>query len=191
MNDLANKIRKHLEGDFISRCFPMLSRHGVTDQDVLVHSIGCSLWNTLGHELGYSAITECPAPSGGAADIRSDSVWFDPQTNVPVALIEFERYDGTDAGKTKLTSKLTNLVDAARRWNTDSLLLILSAWNSGLVSAPDLAALETQFTSGSLDRRGSKIHPPTGASLLLQRFILRAGDDQLLRFNQVMYRPAS
>ena len=191
MNDLANKIREHLEGDFIGRYFPMLSRHGVTDQDVLVHSIGCSLWNTLGHELGYSAITECPAPIGGAANIRSDSVWFDPRTNVPVALIEFERFDGTDAGKTKLISKLTNLVDAARRWNIESLLLVLSAWNSGLVSAPDMEALEKQFASGMLDRRGSKIHPPLGASLLLQRFILRAGEDQLLRFNQVIYRPTS
>ncbi|MCK5664973.1 MAG: hypothetical protein KAI17_15885, partial [Thiotrichaceae bacterium] len=110
VNDIQDKLNK---SSFIDDSFPVITKQGVMDEDVLLHSIGCSLWNTLGHELGYSAIVECPTPSAAGSDIRSDSVWFDRNTQDPKVLIEFERYDGSVYGKQKLDDKLSNLMEAA------------------------------------------------------------------------------
>ena len=77
MNDEIARIRETLDGsDFLQRSFPVLFHPGVKDEDVLIHSIGCSLWITVGHELGFSAVVEAPAPAAAGCDIRSDSVWF-------------------------------------------------------------------------------------------------------------------
>ena len=77
MSNLSSDIQNKLEGGFIDHAFPVLKANGVKDEDVLVHSMGCSVWNTLGHELGYMAVVEGPAPVASGNDIRSDSIWFD------------------------------------------------------------------------------------------------------------------
>jgi hypothetical protein len=188
MSDLSSDIQNKLEGDFIDHAFPVLKANGVKDEDVLVHSMGCSVWNTLGHELGYMAVVEGPAPVASGNDIRSDSIWFDKDSNTPCVLIEFERYDGTDRSKRKLVAKLTNLMEAAMRWGNQPGLLVLSAWSSGLVSAPDLESLRVIFEKGINNSKGTFIPTPASCALLLHRMIFEKEIDGLLRLKHMNYR---
>lgn len=188
VTNFHERIQDALEGDFIESAYPVLVRHGVKDSDVLMHSLGCSVWNTLGHELGYMAVAEGPAPVASGDNIRSDSVWFDKESIAPRVLIEFERYDGRDRGKAKLVEKLTNLMEAALRWNHQPDLLVLSAWSSGLVSAPDFSALEEMFQQGVLNTKGTRIPSPVSCSLLLHRMVFEHGFDDLLRLKHMYYR---
>jgi hypothetical protein len=177
-----------LEGDFISSSFPVLVHQGLRDSDVFMHSLGCSVWNTLGHDLGYMAVVEGPAPVASGDNIRSDSVWFDKETTAPRVLIEFERYDGSERGKAKLAQKLTNLMEASLRWQHKPDLLVLSAWSSGLVSAPDFSALEDLYRQGVSNSKGFRIPTPPSGSLLLHRMVLEPGVDDLLRLKHMNFR---
>ncbi len=188
MSSLKDKIQGKLEGDFIAGAFPVLVGQGVKDADVFMHSLGCSVWNTLGHELGYMAVAEGPAPIASGDNIRSDSVWFDKEKTAPCVLIEFERYDGSQRGKAKLAEKLTNLMEASLRWDHQPVLLVLSTWSSGLVSAPDFAALEEMFLKGVSNSKGSRIPSPAGCSLLLHRMVFEPDFDGFLRLKQMNFR---
>lgn len=188
MSRLRDRIQEMLEGDFIEDAFPVLVRQGVKDADVFMHSLGCSVWNTLGHELGYMAVAEGPAPVASGDNIRSDSVWFDKGSITPSVLIEFERYDGSERGKAKLITKLTNLMEASQRWDHQPVLLVLSTWSSGLVSAPDFAALEEMFRRGVSNSKGSRIPKPTGCSLLLHRMVFGPDFDGILRLKHMKFR---
>lgn len=188
MTDLPSQIQTTLEGGFIESAYPVLVQHGLEDSDVFMHSLGCSVWNTLGHELGYMAVTEGPAPVASGDNIRSDSVWFDRGTIAPRVLIEFERYDGSGRGKAKLVEKLTNLMEASLRWQNQPDLLILSAWSSGLVSAPDFQELEDLYRQGVSNSKGFRISSPPSCSLLLHRMVLQPGVDGLLRLKLMSFR---
>ena len=48
------------ELEWATQTFPILINRKLKDQDVFVHSLGCSVWNTFGHENGLMAIVECP-----------------------------------------------------------------------------------------------------------------------------------
>lgn len=187
MSDLHSQIQARLEGDFISSAFPILDQHGLKDSDVLMHSIGCSVWNTLGHELGFMAVVEGPAPAASGNNIRSDSIWFEKATLSPRVLIEFERYDGSERGKAKLEEKLTNLMEASLRWGHQPDLLILSAWSSGVVSAPDFSVLERKYREGILNSKGTRIPRPATGALLLHRMFLQPGVDGLLRLKHMKF----
>lgn len=130
--------------EWVQQYFPHHNKWSV-DRDVLVHSIGCSIWNTFGHEKGYMAIVECPAPNTHAADIRSDSGWFKIHQDHPSYLIEFERYQGVQ-DQQKIESKLKNLMEACSRWEFSADVLILSIWSKGINASPDLTALKIFFT---------------------------------------------
>jgi len=185
---LQHQIQDKLKGGFIEYAFPILVHHGLKDADVFMHSLGCSVWNTLGHELDYMAVPESPAPAASGDNIRSDSVWFEKESATPKVLIEFERYDGSENGKAKLVEKLTNLMEASQRWEHQPDLLILSAWSSGLVSAPDFSALEHLYRQGLTNRKGSRIPTPPSGTLLLHRMVLNPGFDDLLRLKHMNFR---
>lgn len=188
MTNLQSQIQTKLEGDFISSSFPVLMNHGLRDSDVFMHSVGCSVWNTLGHELGYMAVVEGPAPAASGDNIRTDAVWFEKETVKPRVLIEFERYDGSGRGMAKLVEKLTNLMEASWRWEHEPDLLVLSAWSSGLVSAPDFLSLEDLYRQGASNSKGVRIPTPPTGSLLLHRMVLQPGVDDLLRLKHMNFR---
>lgn len=172
MHELVGRIRMALEqSDFLARAFPVVFDQRVRDEDVLMHSLGCSIWNTLGHELGYMAIVEAPAPAAAGNDIRSDSVWFCRTTGRPIVLIEFERYDGSVHGKAGLDAKLGNLMESALRWDDRPELLVLSAWSKGVVSAPNTADLAGKLRTGLTNRKGAEITGLDDCVLLFNRFI--------------------
>lgn len=180
---LAQRIGDEMSSlDFIGKHYPMLCHWGVRDEDVLLHSLGCSAWNALGLELGFMAVTECPAPTTHGADIRPDSTWFDRQQKAPAVLIEFERYDGSERGQKKLDEKLCNLLEARRRWGNTPSVLILSAWSKAVVSAPNKAPL-VQRCHGFTSSTG--IHIAGHTTVLLNRFIFELEQTGTLLLKQI------
>lgn len=155
--------------EWVQQYFPITTNGLLDDRDVLVHSIGCSIWNTFGHEKGYMAIVECPAPNTHAADIRSDSGWFKIHQDHPSYLIEFERYQGVQ-DQQKIESKLKNLMEACSRWEFSADVLILSIWSKGIVASPDLTALKNIFYRGFLSAKGLRIQLPSTITVILNRF---------------------
>ncbi len=173
MNDCIRTIKDALQDtDFLHRAVPALSTWGVKDEDVLIHSLGVSAWNTLGHELGYQAVAECPAPFGMGDDIRSDSTWFNKKSQQPTVFIEYERYDGSLRSKQKLKDKLANLMEATHRWQQSPALMILVAWNKDIVSPPDTNDLIQLVKQGFKNRKGIKIPGAHPRNFLFCRFML-------------------
>ena len=170
--------------DFVDNNYPMLTSWGLRDEDVLVHSLGCSAWNALGQTLGFMALTECPAPSTHGADIRSDSTWFDREQRKPKVLIEFERFDGSAKGQQKLDEKIRNLLEASMRWNNTPSILILSAWSKGVVSAPDTEKLLTHCRAGFRSSAGVHVLPLQNMTVLFSRFIFDVGKNGYLLLKQ-------
>lgn len=172
VTDLPSRIITAMSSlEFISKTYPMLTEWGVRDEDVLVHSLGCSAWNMLGQDLGLMALTECPAPMTHGADIRADSTWFDREQRKPKVLIEFERFDGTARGQQKLDEKVRNLLEASMRWNNSPSVLILSAWNKGIVTAPDTEKLLSRCRDGFKSSVGVQLPPLRNVTVLFSRFI--------------------
>ena len=91
----------------------MLTRHGIADTDVTVHSHFLSYLAALGDTFGYSGVFECPIPTTPASnvqrlgEVRPDTVWFTKADNQPVAAFEFERFG--PGQETKLRNKMENL----------------------------------------------------------------------------------
>lgn len=186
MNKRTQEIRQALETtDFIDRAFPAFRKWGLRDEDVFVHSLGCSLWNSLGHEAGYMAVVEAPAPSAVGNDIRSDSVWFRRETGDPVVLIEFERYDGSQRSKENLEGKLANLRVANARWDGKPDLLVLSAWSVGVVSAPDISAMLARTSATVNSAMGTRSGSAVCKSLLFYRFIFEKDRSGLLKLERL------
>lgn len=155
---------------WVGEAFPLMTSGELLDQDVLVHSLGCSVWNTYGHEQSYMAVVECPAPGTSGADIRSDSGWFDKNASTPLCLIEFERFDGTSRGQQKLEEKLKNLMEAAQRWDHSPKSLVLSAWSQGLVNAPDTQKLKEICRSGFTSSAGTQVRASNDVEVVFSRF---------------------
>lgn len=188
MHEEIARIRGLLEtSDFIQRSFPVLLDPGVKDEDVLIHSIGCSLWNSLGHELGYSAVIEAPAPTAAGADIRTDSTWFSKAPWLPRVLIEFERFDSGARGLAKLDAKLANLLEAANRWRDEPRLLILSAWSSGVVNAPSPDRFRELLRSGVHNALGVHVSGRRGCPLLFNRWIFGTAPTGLLTLRKLIF----
>lgn len=174
MSEVLSRVRGALEGGFVLSTYPVLGTVGVRDEDVLVHSLGCSLWTILGHELGFAAVVEAPAPAAVGADIRSDSVWFDRDGWRPRVLVEFERFESGDRGQTNLLIKAQNLMEAAARWGLEPRLLVLSAWSHGVVNAPSTDAYRGLLRGGFRNSAGIRVPGYPNVPLLFHRLILRS-----------------
>ncbi|ACN17950.1 hypothetical protein HRM2_49020 [Desulforapulum autotrophicum HRM2] len=190
MNKMALLIQNKMSiANFVSNAFPMLCEWGVEDQDVMVHSLGVSAWNTLGHELGFMAVAECPAPFAAFADdIRSDSVWFDKTTGLPVVVIEFERYDGTEKGRQKMGEKAEHLLEANQRWGGHPQVLILASWSKGMVSVPDHRNFCTMIHQGFKNQKGTRVNGNPGAKFLFSRFCFQQQlQDKKLKLDRILF----
>lgn len=184
MSDPSKQIYNAIKNtNFLNRTVPALVEWGVKDEAVMVHSLGVSAWNTLGHELNFQAVAECPAPPGIGDVIRSDSVWFDKENHKPAVLIEFERYDGTIHSKNKLRDKVANLVEASFRWQAESALIILVAWNTDIVSAPDFQGLCLQIKQGSKNNTGYVVPGRNPRTFVLCRFQMHTRVDSKLQLD--------
>lgn len=169
---------------------PMWTDWGVRDVGHLVHSLGCTFLTAVGRDIGFSAVSEVPAPREGPLaqveeDVRSDSVWFDRMTRRVVLVAEFERY----AGKQKdLSPKVETLLLAQQRWGYEEATLLLAYWSVGLVTLPDHDSLRRIVQGGFSAIGGVRVPGNPKARLIFYQFVVRAGLDGLLRLEKIIRR---
>lgn len=172
---------------------PMWTSWGVRDVGHLVHSLGCTFLTAVGRDLGFAAIGEVPAPRDGVLghveeDVRTDSVWFDRSTRRVALVAEFERY----AGKQKdLSPKVESLLLAQQLWGCEDATLLLAYWSIGLVSLPDHDALRSIVRDGFSALGGVRVPGNPRAKLAFLQFVVRAGQDGLLRLADILRRGES
>lgn len=169
---------------------PMWTEWGVRDAGHLVHSIGCTFLTAAGRDLGFAAVAEVPAPRHGVLgnveqDVRSDSVWFDRSTRYPALIAEFERYSGKQKD---LSPKVETLLLAQQRWECPSATLVLAYWTVGLVTVPDHDGLRSIVRGGFQAMSGVRIPGNPSARILFYQFVVRAGQDGLLRLENILRR---
>lgn len=158
-----------------------------------MHSLGCTFLTAVGRALGFTSVSEVPAPREGPLahveeDVPSDSVWFERSTRQVVLLAEFERY----AGKQKdLSPKVETLLLAQQRWACEEATLLLAYWSVGLVSLPDHGSLRNIAWGGFSATGGVRVPGNPRAKLVFYQFIVRAGQDGLLRLKSILRRGES
>lgn len=172
---------------------PMWTEWGVRDAGRLVHSFGCTLLTAIGRDLGFAAVSEVPAPRQGVLgnvdqDVRSDSVWFDRSTRHVALVAEFERYSGKQKD---LSPKVETLLLAQQRWECPSATLLLAYWSVGLVTLPDHDGLRSIVRGGFQATGGVRVPGNPNARLLFYQFVVRAGQDGLLRLENILRRGES
>lgn len=172
---------------------PMWTEWGVRDVGHLVHSLGCTLLTAVGRDLGFASVSEVPAPRQGILgnvhqDVRSDSVWFDRDVRQVSLVAEFERY----AGKQKdLSPKVETLLLAQQRWDCPNAPLLLAYWTVGLVTVPDHDSLRGIVRGGFQATGGVRVPGNPNARLFFYQFVVRAGQDGLLRLENIIRRGES
>lgn len=162
--------------DMINTCFPMLHRQGIPDVGITVHSHFLTLLSTVGHQLGFSAISECPITWSGDyskfGNVRSDSVWFDRKSLAPRVIVEFERFEQGDEGK--LRQKVENLSIASLASPTLDLALLIYWVRSG--SAPRSMKSVINVYCNGFRRRGYNV-PPATTPLMIVKCVMRIAVD--------------
>lgn len=172
---------------------PMWTEWGVRDVGHLVHSLGCTFLTAVGRDLGFAAVSEVPAPRRGPLshveeDVRSDSIWFDRTTKRVALVAEFERY----AGKQKdLSPKVETLLLALQRWECEDATLLLAYWSVGLVTLPNHDSLRSIVRGGFNAMGGVHVPGNSKARLVFYQFVVRTGQDGLLRLENIIRRGES
>ncbi len=140
--------------------FPMLTRHGIADTDVTVHSHFLSYLAALGETYGFSGVFECPVPAKPSSslhrlgEVRPDAVWFTKADNQPVAAFEFERFGpGQEA---KLRTKMENLHIAWLQSERKLHATVLIYWVRSGVAPNAIRELANSYQTGFV-RRGVQV----------------------------------
>lgn len=186
----VNDASSRLTIEAASSHLPMWTDWGVRDVGHLIHSLGCTFLTAAGRDLGFAAVSEVPAPRERRLahieeDVRSDSVWFDRTTRRVALVAEFERY----AGKQKdLSPKIEALLLSQQRWGCEDATLLLAYWSIGLVTLPDHDSLHSIVRGGFSAMGGVRVPGNPKARLIFYQFIVRAGQDGLLRLENIIRR---
>lgn len=189
----VSDVPTRLTVEAASSHLPMWTEWGVRDAGHLVHSLGCTFLTAAGRDLGFAAVSEVPAPRSEQLahveeDVRSDSVWFDRTTRRVALVAEFERY----AGKQKdLSPKIETLLLAQHRWGCENSSLLLAYWSVGLVTLPDHDNLRSIVRGGFIATGGVRVPGNPKARLIFYQFVVRAGQDGLLRLENIIRRGES
>lgn len=168
----------------------MWTEWGVRDASHLIHSLGCTFLTAAGRDLGFATVAEVPAPRHGVLsnvdqDVRSDSVWFHRSTRQPALIAEFERYSGSHKD---LSPKVETLLLAQQRWECPSADLLLAYWTVGLVTLPDHDRLRGIVRGGFQATGGVRVPGNPRARTHFFQFVVRAGQDGLLRLENILRR---
>lgn len=169
---------------------PMWTDWGVRDAGHLVHSLGCTFLTACGRDLGFAAVTEVPAPREGEfanveQDVRSDSVWFERASKRVSLIAEFERYSGKQKD---LSPKVETLLLAQHRWGVKDATLVLAYWSVGLVTLPDHDSLRSIARGGFHSTGGVRVSGNPTARVDFYQLVVRAGQDGLLRLENIYRR---
>jgi hypothetical protein len=192
-DSLENPIISQLKSlKTASELMPILTDWGITDFSLSIHSLGMTYLTLLGNHLGYVGVAEVPTPKSGkyahiGDDIRSDAVWYDRQTCVPILVAEFERYNGS-TDQSKLEGKVKNLLIAQHRWGETVKYLVLAYWTKGLTSLPQHTNLQQIITRGFLTPAKELVIGTSTKQLLLLQFVMRENNNGLLYLSEIMMR---
>lgn len=173
------------DGEVMKRHFPMLLRGGIPDVGVTVHSHFLTYLATVGQDLGFAAVAECPvtlAPEkADLGDVRADSVWFEQETLTPVAAFEFERFERGD--EPKLRQKVENLAVASLA--TPSLdAAVLIYWVLSGSTPHSMESVVACYRDG-FRRRGHQV--PGGKSpLMIIKCVMRHAEGGRLVFAEFL-----
>lgn len=186
----ALDIHGRLTVEVATAHLPMWTTWGVQDFGHLIHSLGCTFLTAVGRDLGFASVSEVPASREAALarveeDVRSDSVWFDRATRRVALVAEFERY----AGKQKdLSPKVETLLLAQQRWACPDAVLLLAYWSVGLVTLPDHDSLRCIARGGFQALGGVRVPGNPKARVAFFQFVVRPGQDGLLRLESIIQR---
>ncbi len=189
----VSDVQSRLTIEAAASHLPMWTVWGVRDIGHLVHSLGCTFLTDVGRDVGFTSVCEVPAPREGPLahveeDVRSDSVWFDRSTRRVALVAEFERY----AGKQKdLSPKVETLLLAHHRWGCEEATLLLAYWSVGLVSLPEHDGLRNIVRGGYSATGGVRVPGNSRVKLIFYQFVVRAGQDGLLRLESILRRGES
>jgi len=142
----------------------MLTRHGIPDADLTIHSHFLSYLAALAQSFGLSGVVECPIPLASDSrwarlgEVRPDVVWFDKADNALVAAFEFERFERGD--EVKLRSKIENLDIAYLRSEKRLQLTALIYWVRSGVAAQTLREVTNGYRVGFV-RNGIRVPAAT------------------------------
>lgn len=171
---------------------PIWTKQGLGDYSCTLHSAGTTYWNTMGEALGYTSISEMPAPQNGPCafvgdDVRSDSLWFDARNHEPLVVVEFERY-ARQSDENKLVGKVDNLLLAYHRWGTKPRVLVLAYWTKGLATLPNHASLRRHVKQGFVTPAKERVEAAVDCELLFFQTVLSETDMGRWRLSQVVER---
>lgn len=163
--------------------FPMLTRFGLADTDVAIHSHMLTYLATVGQHLGFAGISECPLPVGSGrlallGDVRADALWFDKQRNVPVAAFEFERFQ-TRSDESKLRHKIENLAITCLRAGNTLQHCFLIYWLRSGIAPHSLREAQTPYESGFV-RNGVRVPSPNCPLTIIKCVFGRRGQKLLI-----------
>ena len=183
-------IGSRLTVESASAHLPMWTDWGVRDVGHLVHSLGCTFLTATGRDLCFAAVSEVPPPherefANVEQDVRSDSVWFDRGSRRVSLVAEFERYSGKQKD---LSPKVETLLLAQHRWGAKDATMLLAYWSIGLVTLPDHDNLRAIVRAGFSATGGVRVAGNPTARLVFFQFVVRAGQDGLLRLENIIRR---
>ncbi len=118
----------------------------------------------------------------------TNSVWFDREKRRVALVAEFERYSGKQKN---LSPKVETLCLAQQRWNREDATLLLAYWTNGLVTLPDHDGLRDIVRGGFQGPGGIRVPGNSRARLIFFQFVVRSGQDGLLRLENIFRRGES
>jgi hypothetical protein len=83
------------------------------------------------------------------------------------------------------------LLLAQQRWACEGAILLLAYWSVGLVSLPDHDSLRNIAREGFSPIGGVRVPGNPRAKLVFYQFVVRAGQDGLLRLESILRRGES
>lgn len=150
-NEIISFIKSEFKnGEIRDNMFPMMTKFGVRDYSETVHSLGLNYITAIGRQIeGISAISECPVDpnktynnyslvaaeeSEGYGDklsdeVRPDSIWFSKESNEPILICEFERYEKGKRKDLKIKEKIENLLIAYHQLGGNVQLILFVYWS--------------------------------------------------------------
>lgn len=193
INRIAHGIREEVRELTVAKAsLALWAERGLSDYSCTIHSTGITYWNLIGRALGFVSIGEFPAPQDGpyafvGGDVRSDSVWFDAISFLPVTLVEFERYSNA-SDEVKLIGKVENLLLGYHRWQQKPSALVLAYWTKGHLTLPQHEKLRKRIRSGFEATAKERVRGATACDVFFIQTILTETTDGLWRLSQVLER---
>jgi hypothetical protein len=182
MQMTAAQIRSALSREFatleFARAeFPMLTKWGVRDESVSVHSLGFNYLAALGRHLGFWAATEYPIRVGSSF-VRPDFVWWSKGDQQVKLIGEFERFEAGQ--QAKLVEKAKNLMLSYQALDRRPEAMVLVPWTHAGTDLAGNSAARSVAYDGFRSSNGQMICGlGTEASFLLAHAIFGRSEDNV------------